>query len=203
MLNLSELITPTQSNGKVEFINLSAVKPKLERKKKDSYDLMYNCEINKNNGKKKHHFTIDKAYLTNHKEQSFCLVGAIEIEGELNAYLIQSLDGNYGLSKNIMRVWKGVKPFTKITSEAIFTILEKCNVLADNAISANFKLTEVAADLEGCIVYEITPNNISTNVEAPVAEETVFQEVIAEEVDSEQSISEQVIMQTQYSFIIA
>jgi hypothetical protein len=169
MLNLSNMSTPTQSNGsKIDFVSLSAVKVKAERKKADTFDFKYVCEFKTNNQaalERKHNFILDKKYLSTQTENSFCLVGANDVNGVLKAFLVQSLDGAYGAGKNIMRVWKGTGSSSKITSSAIYAVLEKCELITPETHTAKYSLVPVVTNLENCNVFEIVSELPAKEVE--------------------------------------
>jgi hypothetical protein len=202
MLNLSDMSTPTQSNGaKIDFISLSTVKVRAERKKVEAFDLKYACEFKSNTQaalERKHNFILDKKYLKDQTEKSFCLVGANEVNGELKAFLVQSMDGSYGAGKNIMRVWKGENASTKITSSAIYAVLEKCGLLTDQTQTIKLSLVPVSTNLENCNVFEITP-------EIVVVEDTVTSGEVEEEVVAEEEViaAEETVVAPDYNEVLA
>lgn len=163
MLDLTSMSTPTQSNGKIEFIDLSAVKVRAERKKVEIFDLKYVCEFKQNvqaNLERKHNFVLDKKYLSTQTKDAFWTIGV----NSGKAYIIQSLDGAYMTGKMIMRVWKGENPSTKIISEAAYTALEQCGLVDNTTQNCTFDLVAIDTNLTNCNVYEIL-------VAKPVAEE--------------------------------
>ncbi len=178
MLNLADMSVPTQSNGKVDFLDLSVVKQKAIKKALEKFQLKYVKEV-KDNTPDKHNFVLDNSYFAPQTIESFWVVGKYLIDGEPKAFMIQSLDGKYGIGKNIMRVWRGIGCSKKITSSAIHTVLKVCNLLNDSDSVMNFNLKVVNTTLENCNVFQI--ENVVAMVETEI--EDVVTDEKAEEYD--------------------
>lgn len=179
MLNLADMSLPTQSNGKVDFLDLSVMKQKAVRRALEKFQLKYVKEV-KEFTPDKHNFVLDKTYFEGQTVESFWVVGKNIIEGKPRAFMIQSLDGEYGKGKNIMRVWRAIGCSTKITSSAIHTVLSECGLINDTTVELNFNLELNITNLANCRVFEI----LSVSEEVEVASiDIVEEEVVANEVE--------------------
>ena len=175
--NFLDLLTvPTQSNGKISFVE--KVKQIRKRTSSSNYGMRYMPQIDAETLTLKQNFILSKSFLDTNNENSFWTIAKNSLTNEV--YLIQSLDG---LHKTYVKLWQGVNKSRKRTSEALYKLLESAKMVDGSDEIVDFDLVE-KTDISGISpqlkVYSVVlktygevENSVEQTEETLEVEETV------------------------------
>ena len=173
---LDTLIVPTQSNGKISFVD-KINNLRKSRTQSYKYGLRYMAQVEPESLSVKHTFLLPKRYMETNNVNSFWTIAKNSSTNEV--YLIQSLDG---LHKTYVKLWQGVTTNRSRISEALFKLLESVGMLNTNDEIVDFELVqkEIPGISDQLRVYSVVTKLYDEDkseetevVESQVEEETV------------------------------